>query len=86
MRLEKCPSRYGISWASPAARSRSLIPLWRRRRHPRLRPLKAYSSGMQTVRTKGPDAATPFFKRAVELDPNFAVAYAYLGVHGKHDS
>jgi eukaryotic-like serine/threonine-protein kinase len=45
-----------------------------------LEALKAYSSAMQTVRTKGPDAATPFFKRAVELDPNFAVAYAYLGV------
>ncbi len=47
---------------------------------PSLEALKAYSSGMQTVRTKGPDAATPFFKRAVELDPNFAVAYAYLGI------
>jgi hypothetical protein len=47
---------------------------------PSLKALKAYSSGMQTLRTKGPDAATPFFKRAVELDPNFAVAYAYLGV------
>jgi tetratricopeptide (TPR) repeat protein len=35
---------------------------------------------MQALRTKGPDAATPFFKHAVELDPNFAVAYAYLGV------
>jgi tetratricopeptide (TPR) repeat protein len=45
-----------------------------------LEALKAYSSGMQTIRTKGPDAATPFFKRAVELDPNFAVAYAYLGI------
>ena len=47
---------------------------------PSLEALKAYSSAMQTMRTKGPEAATPFFKRAVELDPNFAVAYAYLGV------
>jgi DNA-binding winged helix-turn-helix (wHTH) protein/tetratricopeptide (TPR) repeat protein len=47
---------------------------------PSLTALKAYSSGMQTMRTKGPDGATPFFKHAVELDPNFAVAYAYLGV------
>jgi eukaryotic-like serine/threonine-protein kinase len=47
---------------------------------PSLEALRAYSSGMQAVRTKGPDAGTPFFKRAVELDPNFAVAYAYLGV------
>jgi DNA-binding winged helix-turn-helix (wHTH) protein len=47
---------------------------------PSLEALKAYSSGMQAVRTKGPEAATPFFKHAVELDPNFAVAYAYLGI------
>jgi eukaryotic-like serine/threonine-protein kinase len=47
---------------------------------PSLEALKAYSSGMQSMRTKGPEAAMPFFKRAVELDPNFAVAYAYLGV------
>ena len=47
---------------------------------PSLEALKAFSSAMQAVRTKGPDAATPFFKHAVELDPNFAVAYAYLGV------
>ena len=47
---------------------------------PSLEALKAYSSGMQTMRTKGPEAATPFFKHAVELDPNFAVAYAYLGI------
>ena len=47
---------------------------------PSLQALQAYSSGMRIVRANGPDAATPFFKRAVELDPNFAVAYAYLGV------
>ena len=47
---------------------------------PSLEALKAYSSGMQTISTKGPDAAIPFFKRAIELDPNFAVAYAYLGI------
>jgi DNA-binding winged helix-turn-helix (wHTH) protein/predicted Zn-dependent protease len=47
---------------------------------PSLEALKAYSTGLKTVRTKGPDAATPFFKRAVEFDPKFAVAYAYLGI------
>jgi DNA-binding winged helix-turn-helix (wHTH) protein/tetratricopeptide (TPR) repeat protein len=47
---------------------------------PSLEALKAYSLGMQTVRTKGPEAATPFYKHAVELDPHFAAAYAYLGV------
>jgi tetratricopeptide (TPR) repeat protein len=47
---------------------------------PSLEALKAYSSGIQATETKGPDAAIPFFKRAIELDPNFAVAYAYLGI------
>jgi eukaryotic-like serine/threonine-protein kinase len=47
---------------------------------PSLEALKAYSSGIQTTGTKGPDAAIPFFKRAIELDPNFAAAYAYLGI------
>lgn len=47
---------------------------------PSLQALKAYSSGIQALRTKGPDAAAPFFKHAVELDPTFAVACAYLGV------
>jgi DNA-binding winged helix-turn-helix (wHTH) protein/tetratricopeptide (TPR) repeat protein len=47
---------------------------------PSLEALKAYSSGIQTTGTKGPVAAIPFFKRAIELDPNFAAAYAYLGI------
>jgi tetratricopeptide (TPR) repeat protein len=47
---------------------------------PSLKALKAFTSGMQAMRTIGPEAATTFFKHAVELDPNFAVAYAYLGV------
>ena len=47
---------------------------------PSLEALKAFSSGIQTISTKGSDAAIPFFKRAVELDPNFALAYSYLGI------
>ena len=27
-----------------------------------------------------PSAAIPFYKRAIELDPNFAMAYANLGI------
>ena len=30
--------------------------------------------------TTGDAAAIPFFKRAIELDPNFALAYAWLGL------
>jgi eukaryotic-like serine/threonine-protein kinase len=45
-----------------------------------LEALKAFSMGITTGRTKGDAAAIPFIKRALELDPNFAVAYASLGV------
>ena len=44
-----------------------------------LEALKAYSSGMQARRDKGDDVSEPFFKQAVELDPNFAMANAVLG-------
>ena len=45
-----------------------------------LEALKAFSMGITTHRTKGDAAAIPFMKRALELDPNFAVAYANLGL------
>ena len=46
---------------------------------PSLEALKAYSSGYKVLTTQGSPAAIPFFKRAIEFDPNFAVAYAMLG-------
>ena len=36
--------------------------------------------GITTSRTKGSAASIPFLERALELDPNFAAAYAGLGV------
>jgi eukaryotic-like serine/threonine-protein kinase len=48
---------------------------------PSLEALKAYSIGITTGRTKGDAEAIPFMKRAIELDPNFAIAYAGLAVH-----
>jgi len=47
---------------------------------PSLEALKAYSMGITTGRTKGNAEAIPFMKRAIELDPNFAIAYAGLAV------
>jgi serine/threonine protein kinase/tetratricopeptide (TPR) repeat protein len=47
---------------------------------PSLEALKAYSMGIMTSRTKGDAEADPFLKRALELDPNFAMAYAGLAV------
>jgi len=44
-----------------------------------LEALQAYSAGIRARNEKGDTAAIPFFKRAIELDPNFAMAYARLG-------
>jgi eukaryotic-like serine/threonine-protein kinase len=46
---------------------------------PSLEALKAFSLGMKTWEEKGESEAIPFFKRAVELDPNFALAHLALG-------
>jgi serine/threonine protein kinase/tetratricopeptide (TPR) repeat protein len=43
-----------------------------------LEALKAYSLGVKIYYTKEETAALPFFKRAVDLDPNFAIAYARM--------
>jgi tetratricopeptide (TPR) repeat protein len=45
-----------------------------------LEALQAYSMGGRTRRMKGDAEAIPFFKRAIELDPNFALAYASLSL------
>jgi tetratricopeptide (TPR) repeat protein len=47
---------------------------------PSLEALKAFSSGRKVQSAEGEAAALPFFKRAIELDPNFALAYAWLGL------
>ncbi|MGC2324678.1 MAG: protein kinase [Terriglobales bacterium] len=41
--------------------------------------LKAYSLGWKTRDTKGEAAALPFYRRATELDPKFAMAFALTG-------
>jgi serine/threonine protein kinase/tetratricopeptide (TPR) repeat protein len=46
---------------------------------PSLEALKAYSLGVKTYSAKQITAALPFLKRAVDLDPNFAMAYGTLG-------
>jgi eukaryotic-like serine/threonine-protein kinase len=46
---------------------------------PSLEALKAYSAGWQASFSSGSAAALPFLKRAIEIDPNFASAYAALG-------
>ncbi len=47
---------------------------------PSLEALKAYSLGRKAESSKGGTPALPFYQRAVELDPNFAMAYQELAV------
>jgi len=46
---------------------------------PSLEALKAYSVGWQVSFSSGSAASVPFFQHALEIDPNFASAYAALG-------
>jgi len=48
---------------------------------PSLEALKAYSTGWRVANTGSEEAAEPFFKDAIEIDPKFAMAYASLGLH-----
>ena len=47
---------------------------------PSLEALKAYSLGWRTLYARGENAAVPFFQQAVKDDPQFAMAYAALGL------
>jgi len=47
---------------------------------PSLEALQYYSLGRSMIIKQDEVAAVPFFQRAVSLDPNFAMAYASLGV------
>jgi tetratricopeptide (TPR) repeat protein len=45
-----------------------------------LEALKAYSLAWKIAASQGGEPAIPFFQRAVEIDPSFAMAYASLGL------
>jgi len=44
-----------------------------------LEALKAYSTGWKLMFSTSDTAALPFFQRAIQLDPQFAMAYASMG-------
>ena len=44
-----------------------------------LEALQAYSQGLESLRSKGVETALPYFQRAIQIDPNFAMAYDALG-------
>jgi eukaryotic-like serine/threonine-protein kinase len=45
-----------------------------------LEALQAYSLGRREMATTNWEASVPFFQRAIQLDPNFAMAYSRLGM------
>ena len=46
---------------------------------PSLEALKVYSAAQKVFSTAGDTAALPLYRRAIEFDPRFAMAHAYLG-------
>src|ERR1700745_4176353 len=47
---------------------------------PSLEAWRSYNAGMRAIQQRGsPVEAVSLVKRAIELDPNFAMAYAVLG-------
>jgi eukaryotic-like serine/threonine-protein kinase len=53
---------------------------------PSLEALQAYGLGRAMINKEDYDGAVPFFQRAIKLDPNFAMAYASLGLSSLSDS
>jgi serine/threonine protein kinase/tetratricopeptide (TPR) repeat protein len=48
---------------------------------PSLEAWKAFSTASKAYYSSGAAAAVPLFQRAVEIDPDFAIAHARLGIH-----
>jgi serine/threonine protein kinase/tetratricopeptide (TPR) repeat protein len=46
---------------------------------PSLPALQAYTAGWKAHSSTGAASAVPFYQRAIEIDPQFAMAYAWLG-------
>jgi DNA-binding winged helix-turn-helix (wHTH) protein/tetratricopeptide (TPR) repeat protein len=47
---------------------------------PSLEALRYFTLGLETRHHEGAFASLPFFQRAIQLDPDFALAHAHLGV------
>jgi DNA-binding winged helix-turn-helix (wHTH) protein/tetratricopeptide (TPR) repeat protein len=63
---------------SPASLSHNDTPL-AEATTPSLEALKTYTTGLKVHFSTGARTALPLFRRAVEIDPEFAMAYSYLG-------
>src|SRR4029453_14874135 len=74
--VRKLRTRLGESLATVEKHSRPLAEATT----PSLEALKAYSTGQKLNLSSGSEAGIPLFRRAVEIDPNFALAHALLGL------
>jgi serine/threonine protein kinase/tetratricopeptide (TPR) repeat protein len=73
----KFRTRVGESLATVEQHS---APLWEAKTSS-LDALKAYTTAMKVLLASGNAASTPLFRRTVEIDPEFAMAYAHLGLN-----
>lgn len=73
----KFRARVGESLATVEQHS---APLWEAKTSS-LEALKAYTAAMKVLLASGNAASTPLFRRTVEIDPEFASAYAHLGLN-----
>jgi eukaryotic-like serine/threonine-protein kinase len=72
----KFRTRVGESLANVEKHS---TPLWEAKTSS-LEALKAFTTGHKVRFSAGPAATIPFYRRAVEIDPQFAMAWANLGI------
>ncbi|MBV9771352.1 MAG: protein kinase [Bryobacterales bacterium] len=78
--LRRMASRFrGLAGKSPDAFRPTSPPLFEATTSS-LEALRAYSAGRPAISTKGARAALEPFKRAVSLDPQFAIAHTYAGL------
>jgi eukaryotic-like serine/threonine-protein kinase len=70
-------TRVGESLATVEQHS---APLWEAKTSS-LEALKAYTAGMKVLLASGNAASNPLFRRTVEMDPEFAMAYAHLALN-----
>jgi serine/threonine protein kinase/tetratricopeptide (TPR) repeat protein len=70
-------TRVGESLATVEKHS---APLWEATTSS-LEALKTYSTAMKVMLSSGNGASIPYFRRTVEIDPKFAMAYAHLGLN-----
>lgn len=73
----KFRTRVGESLANVEQHS---APLWEAKTSS-LDALKTYTTAMKVLLASGNAASTPLFRRTVEIDPEFAMAYAHLGLN-----